>query len=88
MKIISFNRCASTFSKDTVAPVHIIKAHEGVAAELHSFLTSALDVDEHSALHISYFTGKEKNPPEPIEQEGGGGGGTLPIWTLWSKKYL
>jgi len=36
--------------------------------------TSALDVDEHSALHISYFTGKGKNPPEPNEQEAGGRG--------------
>jgi hypothetical protein len=40
----------------TVVPTHVMKAYAGVQVQLHSFLTSTLDVDEWSASCAGRFT--------------------------------
>jgi len=74
--------------KGKVVPVlfltehHVIKAYWGVEAELHTFLTSALDRGEWSASHPSHFTHRE-GTQVPIGQ--GAGWAPEPVWPWWRR---
>ena len=54
----------------TVMPVHAMKTHSGTDVELHSFLTSASEVN--SQLHAPTALPPKKESAVPLEEEAEG----------------
>jgi hypothetical protein len=49
-------------------PLHAMKAHGGLVAELHSFLISALDTDERSVSRSGHFITGDREPQYPMRR--------------------
>ena len=80
-----FKYCPTTYygyrSSGIVFPFHVMKTHWGVAAELPSFLTSALNVMECSMSLPGHFT-----PTVVIKH--GAGWALEPVWLVLEVEYI